>query len=277
LANSIPTPPAKTQLPVEVIGCDLYGQQFFEDARTVTIHRGGVSIFLTNKLGPDSEVVLRNPENNEEAIALVVGQTSGDRSGHVYGLAFLDPSANPWRIQFPAAEEARVVHLKCSGCQSTATISLSDIELEIFEATRELIRSCNDCNAFMAWREPRRETAEKKPGNSPVQDPNPGTIASPIEERRKNRRAGMRTAACVRFSGVEVVVACEDISKGGFRFTSGKEYPQGTRMDVAVPYTKSSTNIFTPAGVIYCHKLPNGQFRHGVSYIKNRKSIGWDP
>jgi hypothetical protein len=277
LANSIPTPPANLQLPVEVIGCDLYGQQFFEDARTVTIHRGGVSILLANKLGPDSEVVLRNPENNEEAVALVVGQTSGDRAGHIYGLAFLNPSANPWRIQFPAAEEARVVHLKCSSCQSTGAISLSDIELEIFEATRELIRSCNDCNSFTAWREPRGETTEKKPGKSPVQDPNPATIESPIEERRKNRRSDMKTAACVRFSGVEVVVACEDISKGGFRFTSSKEYPQGTRMDVAVPYTRSSTNIFTPAGVIYCHKLPNGQFRHGVSYIRNRKSIGWDP
>ena len=74
-----------------------------------------------------------------------------------------------------------------------------------------------------------------------------------------------------------MVVACEDISKGGFRFTSHKEYPQGTRVEAAVPYTKSSNNIFTLAGIIYCQKMPDGQYRHGVTYIKNRGSIGWDP
>ncbi len=277
MTDPIPTPPAKLQLPVEVIGADLYGQQFFERTRTLTIHRNGVSILLAHKMGPDSEVVLRNPETNEEAIAVVVGQTREDNTSHVYGLAFLDPSANLWHIQFPAAEAARVVQLECGGCHSVCTLSLSDIELEIFEAKQELTRTCNTCHSFRTWRETSREAMEKKPSNSPGQDPNPSVIASPMEERRKNRRAGMKTAACVRFSGTEVVVACEDISKGGFRFTSGKQYPQGTRIEVAVPYTKSSTNIFTLAGIIYCHKMPDGQFRHGVSYIKNRKSTGWDP
>lgn len=68
------TPPAKLQLPVEVIGADLYGQQFFERTRTLTIHQDGVSILLANTLALDSEVILRNPETNEEAIAFVVGQ-----------------------------------------------------------------------------------------------------------------------------------------------------------------------------------------------------------
>jgi len=281
LANPIATLPAELQLPVEVIGADLYGQQFFEQTRTVTIHRNGVSILLANKLGPDSEVILRNPETNEEATAFVVGQTHEEKTGHVYGLAFLDPSANLWHIQFPAAEAARMVQLECSGCHAVRALSLSEIELEIFEAKQELTRSCDNCHSFMTWRETSRESVGKTPSNSPGQAPKPKMIDSPIEslveERRKNRRAGMKTAACVRFSGAEVVVACEDISKGGFRFTSAKEYPQGTRVEVAAPYTRSSTNIFTPAGIIYCHKMPNGQFRHGVSYIKNRKSIGWDP
>jgi hypothetical protein len=277
LANPIATPPVKSQLPVEVIGADLYGQQFFEDTQTLTIHRNGVSILLANKLAPDSEVILRNPENNEEAAAFVVGQTSEDKAGHVYGMAFLDPSANPWHIQFPADEAARTVQLACSSCHSVCTLSLSDIELEIFETTHELTRSCTTCNSLTAWRETSREAMEKKPSSSPGQDSNSKVIASPVEERRQNRRAGMKTSACIRFSGVEVVVACEDISKGGFRFTSRKEYPQGTRVEAAVPYTKSSTNIFTIAGIIYCHKMPDGQFRHGVTYIKNRRSIGWDP
>jgi len=49
------------------------------------------------------------------------------------------------------------------------------------------------------------------------------------------------------------------------------------RVEAAVPYTKFSTNIFSLASIIYCHKMPDAQFRHGVTYTKTSGSIGWDP
>jgi len=275
--NPIATPPAKLDLPVEVIGADIYGQQFLESTRTLTIHRDGVSILLACELAPDSEVIVRNPETNEEAIALVVGQTPADTAGHVYGLAFLDPSMDLWNIHFLATGPARIVHLECSGCHSVCTLSLSDIDLEIFGATRELIRSCKNCNTSGIWKETSLEVRTKKLGNLSGRDLNPKSIASPMEERRKNRRTAMKTSGCIRFSGVEVVVDCEDVSKGGFRYTSRKEYPEGTRIEAAVPYAKFSTNIFSQASIIYCHKMPDGQFRHGVTYTKTRGWTGWGP
>jgi hypothetical protein len=270
------TPAAKLQFPVEVIGADVFGEQFFERTQTLTIHRNGVSIFLTKKLGLDSEVILHNPETNEEAIAFVVGQIPCDKTGHVYGFAFIDPAAHLWHIEFPALGAARMVRLECSRCHSACTLSLSDIELEILQTWRELTRSCVTCNEFTTWRETSHESIEKKPSVPPMPDLSPSVIASPIEERRKNRRAGMKTVACVRHSGMEVVVDCEDISTGGFRFTSGKEYPPGIRVEAAAPYTKFSNNIFTPARIIYCHKMRNNKFRHGATYVKNRREIGWD-
>lgn len=275
MADSVASHPAKFQFPVDVIGSDYCGQQFFECTQTLTIHRNGVSILLENKLAQDSEVIVRNPETSEEAVAFVLGPIREDDAGHVYALAFLDPSTNLLHVQFPATGAARIVQLECNGCHSACPHSLSDIELEIFEARRELTRPCKNCNASRTWRETSQNAAAKKSGSLPGQDPQ--AIASPIEERRKNRRMAMKTSACIRFSGVEVVVSCEDLSKGGFRFTSRKEYPEGTRVEAAAPYTKSSTNIFTPAGIIYCHKMPDGQFRHGVTYIKTRGPIGWDP
>jgi hypothetical protein len=277
VANSVASHPDKLRFPVEVIGSDYCGQQFLECARTLTIHRNGVSILLENKLAQDSEVIVRNPETSEEAMAFVLGPIRENDKGHTYGLAFLDSSTNLWHVQFPAVGAARMVQLECNGCHSVCPHSLSDIELEIFEARRELRRPCKNCNASRTWRETSNQAVGKSQGNSPGQDLNPQSIGSPIEERRKNRRMAMKTAACIRFSGVEVVVACEDLSKGGFRFTSRKEYPEGTRVEASAPYTKSSTNIFTLAGIIYCHKMPDGQFRHGVTYIKTRGSIGWDP
>jgi hypothetical protein len=43
VANRISTPPAKLELPVAVIGADVYGQHFLESTRTLTIHRHGVT------------------------------------------------------------------------------------------------------------------------------------------------------------------------------------------------------------------------------------------
>jgi hypothetical protein len=87
----------------------------------------------------------------------------------------------------------------------------------------------------------------------------------------------MKMTACIRFSGLEDVVTCEDISKSGFRFVGRKEYRQATRVEVSVPYTKSSNNMFSLASIVYCLKLPDGRYRHGVSYTKTSGSIGWDP
>jgi hypothetical protein len=277
VANPIAIPQAKQQMPVEIIGADLYGQQFFEVAETLTIHRNGASILLSNKVAPDSELIVRNTETNEEAIASVMGQIREDVAGHVYGLAFLDPSADLWHIQLPAGAAARLVRLECSGCHSVHELSLSGIELEIYEAKAELTRSCKICNSTRAWREINLEAAKKQLGNPPEQKPNPPSTASQADERRKNRRTKMKMTACVRYSGLEDIVACEDISKGGFRFIGHREYREGTRVEVSVPYTKSSNNMFSLASITYSHKMPDGQFRHGVSYTKTSGSIGWDP
>ena len=276
MSNSVETPPVKLDLPVEVIGADINGQQFLESTRTLSIHREGVSIRLFNRLAPNSEVIVRNPESNEEGLALVVGQSPGDTTGDIYGLAFVDPATDLWKMQFMISGPARIVHLECSGCQSVCTLSLSDIDLEIFGSTRELIRSCQKCNSSGIWRETSLAVRSKKPDAKRPANVNAGTVPSPADERRKNRRTAMKMAACIRFSGIDLVVDCEDVSKGGFRFTSRKEFPQGTRFEAAVPYAKSSTNIFGQATISYCYKMPDGQFRHGVTYLKSQGPIGWD-
>jgi len=83
--------------------------------------------------------------------------------------------------------------------------------------------------------------------------------------------------ACVRFSGREDTVPCEDMSRGGLRFVSRKFYPEGSHVEVAVPYTEASTNnIFSPVWIVHCQKLPDGRFRYGAAYIKTGKSGVWD-
>jgi hypothetical protein len=271
------TPPVKFQLAVEVIGSDVHGQQFFEQAQTLTVYRNGISILLANKLAPDAEVIVRNPETNLEAIASVLGEIRSDDAGQVYGLTLRNPPSGLWRTPFPAAIPAKTVRAECGGCRSVRALSLSGVELEIFEAARELTLRCTNCNSSRIWRETIREMTATTTRDLPAANPSSDAIEARKEERRKNRRTAMKTSACIRYAGVEVVVSCEDVSKGGFRFTSRKEYPQGTRVEAAVPYVKFSTNIFSPATIVYCRSLPDGQFRHGVAYGKTSSSLGWDP
>ena len=277
MANPIETTSAKLQLPAEVIGSDVYGQQFIELTQTLSIYRSGATIRLENGLGLDSEVIVRNPETNDEAIAFVVGQIRKDKSGYVYGVTFLDPSANLWHLQFPPIGAAKPVQLECKRCHSVCALPLSDIEMEVFKARQELTRPCDTCKTSRTWKATDREATEKQPEIPPGRNPIPQSTASSGKEKRKHRRTRMRMTACVRLSFLEDVVACEDISKGGFRFTSRKEYPEGTRVEVSIPYTRSSTNMFSPAYIVRCKKLPDGQYQHGVCYAKTSESMDWEP
>jgi hypothetical protein len=268
------TPPAKIQFAVEIIGSDLYGQQFFEQAQTLTIYRNGASILLTNKLAPDSEVIVRNPETNVEAVASVMGPIRKDGNAKVYGLIFLDPSIELWRGASPDGGAQRVVRLECIGCHTVAMISLSGIQVEVFEAAGELALRCKACKSSSIWRVTTREVTARPPEAGPENPPKPASAEAPKEDRRQSRRTALKAFACIRFAGAEIVVTCEDVSKGGFRFTGRKEYPEDTRIEAAAPYTKNSSNIFSSARIVYCSPLPDGRFRHGVAYTKGGGLMG---
>jgi hypothetical protein len=258
----------KLQLPVQVIGSDLGGRQFIEDAHTLTVHREGATILLTNKLGPDCEVIVHNLETNEEALARVVGQLRKEDEGHVYAIAFLDHTLDLWHASLPPAAPPRKMILECSRCHTVREQSLSEIEMEVFSVRRDLTRNCAACKSSTVWKETTHKPAEKTEQPPPQANQVSQTSTARTKERRKNRRTPLRTPACVRCSSQDEIVTCEDISRGGFRFISRKQYPKGTYIEAAVPFTESGNNIFSKASIIYSSKTPDGRFRHGVAYLK---------
>jgi len=271
LANPITTPPTKLQLQIEVIGADLYGMQFFEPSEVLSIYRSGLTVFLENDLAPDSEVIVRSPQNNKETVALVLGQIRKEKRGHVYGLAFLNPAVDPWQLRIPDAGAAKTIKLECTGCNNTATFDLSEIESEILDATRTLTRPCKDCGSPKKWREPRPQVMDTRSSRSPARGalkPDEAAKSSSPKDRRRERRTPMKVSACIRFAGQEFEVDCDDISKGGFRFTCTRRFPEGTRVETAIPFTKNSTNIFSTATIVRCLEMPDGQFQHGVAHFR---------
>jgi hypothetical protein len=253
---------------IEIVGSDLVGQQFIERTETLTVTRDGATILLKIKLAPESELIVRNMATNEEALARVVGHIREEASGHVYGIALVNPPADLWRVSFPPADTGEETLLECSSCHTVRAVALSEIEMEIFESERALSRHCECSSSVTLWKQTERAMSSEQ--EKILSQKNSGTEpAAPVErEKRRDRRTAMKRAACIRHSGKEEVVVCEDMSRGGFRFKSRKQYPEGTKVEAAVPYEPSNVNIFVPARIAYHQTMPDGSHRHGVSYIK---------
>jgi hypothetical protein len=278
-------------IPVEIFGADFSGEHFIEQSKTVLISRHGATVIVSRKLGADLELIIRRPGAKKEALVRVVGQIGGQPGGYIYGLALLDQSINLWNIYFPSlAESERAVGralLECSRCKNREVVYMDEVESEVYEANLCLQRVCSACGDSAIWRPtpnvlpveipPPAEAAAAAAGSS---DAAPGkksqeqtASADPpdrVESRRKNLRLRSNMPACIRQPGFdELVVTCEDVSRGGLCFKSAKRYFLGSRIDVSIPYAAGVANIFIPARIVYTQELhKEGLFKYGVSYLK---------
>jgi hypothetical protein len=262
------------EIQIEVFGTELAGRQFIEQTRTLTITRDGATIPLANKLAPDSELIIRNRQTNQEASARVVDLVRDEIFVHVYAIAFEDCSVDLWQAKFPEAQSAKTITLECTRCHAVDAVTLTDIERDVFESKLTLTRNCECSNSLTTWMTTDRPVTVRMPAEHGMSDQTqkvtraPGPGAQDPRNRRKGKRTSMNFPACIRTDRGETIVECEDVSRGGFRFKSRKAYPEGSRVETAVPYAKSSVNIFVTARIAYTQALSGGFYRHGVAYVK---------
>jgi hypothetical protein len=277
MAKHLLASPAALALQIEVVGSDLDGQQYMERAHTLSITRDGATILLAKKLAPESELLVRNLQTDVEAFARVVGHIREEVSGHVYGVALIDPSVDLWGIQLSSTESEDRTILECCRCHMVRAIALTEIEMEVFESKRALTLHCECSNSSTIWKQTTRDVSAEPQRTSPRKIPRPEAVAPLSREKRKHKRTAVKTAACIRYAGKEDIVECEDVSRGGFRFKSRKEYPKGIQIEAAVLYVRSNINIFLPGQIVYHQKLSAGSHRHGVCYSKMRVKSDPDP
>ena len=70
--------------------------------------------------------------------------------------------------------------------------------------------------------------------------------------------------------GYEVVVV-KDLARGGLSFYSVAEYPEESRVEIAVPYTSKSPNIYTSARIVSSRKTAvKGllEYEYGATYLE---------
>lgn len=259
-------------LALEAIGNDSNGQDFVVPAHTILVSRNGAVLLLKTQLSPGQELVLRRKDRSNQlraARAQVVAEIDKNGDGFVYAVALEDPAINLWDIEFPPlgeAEEALARMLvECSFCQRREVAYLSEKELKAFEARKCLARHCPHCGTPAIFTQAQADV----PINPSTTN---GAVPAPakIYPSRNRTRVKARILACIRQRGFsEEVAVCEDLSRGGLSFRSRNQYPEGTRVEVAVPFTPGSGNIFVPIRIVFSQEIPAaGLFRHGAAYVK---------
>jgi PilZ domain-containing protein len=200
--------------------------------------------------------------------------------------------------------------LVCASCKTLEKIDDTGLEADICGTSGGVVRFCKRCGSSTFWR-PAGGVASQQPlvsaspqlslfsppgapnpssaptsacGLRPEHPAEPGTTVLTLPapekpsrtgvERRKHQRVKVKYSACVRRpQGGDDVVLCEDMSKGGLRFKSHKQYYKGSFIEVAAPFQLGQPAIFVPAQVVFVEELPEQQlFRHGVQYLRPTKT-----
>jgi hypothetical protein len=278
LANARRSGRISKEIPVLLIGSDTRGRVFAEQTQTVILSRYGAGVISRYELVPEQEMIIRLVETNKEAEMRVVGRIGPQSRGEAYGLTFLDTDRNFWGAHFPSAadseKETDGFVFECDSCGNRKTISYADIEFDVYQTNDRLTYYCNYCGLSTIWKPPSGAGYERSmaptSSNQSKAAPTSGRALGP-GNRRKRIRAKVDVAGCVRYASFnDDVVACEDMSRGGLRFTSRKRYYERSIIEVAAPYSPGEQGIFVRAEIVYVLALPElKRFRCGVAYIKS--------
>ena len=282
------------EIAILLVGSDMQGKVFSEQTRTVLLSRHGAGIVSQYVLSAEQELILRRLDTDKEAEIRIVGQLGSDGESHTYGVAFLDAELDLWGVDFPSMtdseKEASNVLLQCSSCKAREMVQQSDLESDVYLVNEGIVRSCKRCGSSTIWKRPSGdaggepiqmettppETEERaEPVETfPAASPDPAAAPQPAartENKRKHVRTKVNFKACIRSQAFgDDIVTCEDISRGGLRFKSRKEYVPKTEIEVAAPYSPGTPDIFVRGYIVYVLELKQERrFRCGVCYAKS--------
>jgi hypothetical protein len=258
------------RIPVEASWFTTGGVEVRKPAETLLVSRNGGVLRLTEKLFSGQELTIRRQREGDTwkiARARIMAEIDHEPEGFLYAIAMVEPRADFWDIDFPSPQQgqealARLL-MECSFCQRREVVYLNEPDLKSFEVRKCIARVCSHCDSPSIWIEAQPEVPQDAPPAVPTQDDR-------VVPRRNRTRVKARVLACIRRRGFqEEVAVCEDLSKGGISFRSRNQYPAGTRLEVAVPFTPGSAAIFVPIRIVFSQAIPAaGLFRHGAAYVR---------
>jgi len=264
------------ELPIIISGVDVLGENFAEPGRTIVIARYGAKILTYRKLTPELEVLIQCLMTREESEARVLGHMREGTEGIYYGIELIDQQVNLWGVEFPPIEESKTAVgralMVCTRCRNRELVYLNEFEAEVLERYRSLWRFCKKCLDTNLWKETWVQANEELPQEISGAGPDVASMHAPPKRTRDDRksvRLDLHMKALIRdLQGWEEVVVTEDISRGGFRFTSHKHYGVDWKIEVALPYSSGGHNVFSLAMIKHSMPVRGTQdFVYGAAYI----------
>jgi hypothetical protein len=259
------------RMPLEASWVDGAGTVRRLNAQTLLVSRNGGVLRLQDAFSAGQELTLRRRlegDGIKTVRARIVAEIDREPEGFLYAIHILEPRADFWDIEFPAphkADEALArLLMECGFCHRREVVYLNELELKSFEARKCIARICKICDAPAIWVEAQSDLSKPAAPSLRLDD------EERVLPRRNRTRVKARVLACIRRRGFqEEVAVCEDLSKGGIAFRSRNQYPEGSRAEVAVPFTPGSSAIFVPIRIVFSQAISSaGLFRHGAAYLK---------
>ncbi len=239
-------------IPLRVQGVDARGEAFETSARTVVLSRYGAQVRIPRPLRSQQTVHLVNPIAQGEADFRVVQPLSAStENGGDYGVECLDSQGNIWKIHFPVPANGNPADAKALlECRMCHTISLADLslgELEALRTTGIVAKNCESCKAVT----PTRYAEIQVPRQAPADEGWISALAR-LAKPRRHRRVCLQVPLGVRDShfGIEVT-RTENVSRGGFCFTSHKSYQAGQQVMVLFPGNSISRQMEIPGDIVW--------------------------
>ncbi len=179
------------EIPIVLLGTDTSGRVFSEETRTLVLSRHGAGILSHYKFSPDERLTMRLAGTSQESEIRLVGYLGEDPSGgNVYGVAFCDPELNFWQMDFPPPPQQHLlppgVALECCFCNSRSLVQQTEIEADVYLASKSLFRFCESCAQTTPWKPATGEVSEAPLVNRPQVTPQltvqPSASVSPVSQ-----------------------------------------------------------------------------------------------
>lgn len=263
-------------VPLMVSGVDPKGAEFKDNMRTITLNRHGARIMSPRLLASGQTVHITNLVSRREADFRVVGPLSPhSEKGGEWGVECLDGQENIWGIKFPpppaGQETDSAALLECRQCHTVALLRVSLVELEVLGASGIMTRTCESCKENTPWGYAEKQVSMSAPSGLTAATGDAGVAGGPAKggaDLRRHRRVSLQLPVLVRgFSGEFEITKSENVSKGGFCFSSEREFHVGEGVMVACPYSRADQSLEVSAKIVRRQKVDGSNRKvYGVRY-----------
>jgi PilZ domain len=254
------------------------------DGYTTAVNRHGARVQVPRPLPEGATVRMVNTVSNREADFQVVGLVAPRTGeGALYGLAgpmarrsaHWDPDEEEltwageefWGVHFPPPEPEEaaegVATIECRSCHTLAQGRLTLVEADVLETAGVISLECEVCRRPTHWVYAKKTSVAPE---APDVLPEPG--AEQMIKSRRHHRVSLKLPVMIRrYSGGVEITQTDDVSKGGFGFTSEKDYYVGEGLMVACPYSGTDVNIEVQAQIVRRQPINGTENKqYGVKY-----------